>query len=76
MSETIITDDHTFIDQSHTFKDPSTDDHTFIDHIYTNLYQNHKWYWYQGRRNDKKAKGGKRTPKGTSIGPGEDKNLQ
>jgi hypothetical protein len=30
----------------------------------------------QGRRNDKKAKGGKRTPKGTSIDPGEDINLQ
>ena len=28
-----------------------------------------------GRRNDQKAKGGKRTPKGTSIGPGEDINL-
>jgi hypothetical protein len=30
----------------------------------------------QGRRNDKKAKGGKHTPKGTSIDPGEDINLQ
>jgi hypothetical protein len=29
----------------------------------------------QGGRNDKKAKGGKRTPKGTSIDPGEDINL-
>jgi hypothetical protein len=26
----------------------------------------------QGRRNDKKAKGGKRAPKGTSIDPGDD----